>query len=270
MADAPPRRFVVGVHNPEIPNPWDYALNHDFDFACTFISRPQLQTELLAQPLDSPQLNQVLFKNALLRPSGTCAYAEMLTWRSDIAHAWRCFTLARNRFPRSCHCGHFRKGSLIVHHTDAQVLQHEISNASYCGLTSVMIPPPRRTAGIYNYASVLNTVLRDSQVHVNILLPLQEEPGEPNDSTDEGSVWQVWNTIQTLTSYHPRLSVALQIPKTLPSKELIMQWFAEPVRVLLCSADVFLSNNKGYPVLSKAHQQLLSSFMKVCPHEVLI
>jgi type II protein arginine methyltransferase len=57
--------------------------------------------------------------------------------------------------------------------------------------------------------------------------------------------------------------VALQIPKDLPSKELIRQWFAEPVRVLLYSAEIFLSNNKGYPVLSKAHQRLLNSFMKV-------
>jgi type II protein arginine methyltransferase len=128
-----------------------------------------------------------------------------------------------------------------------------------------MIPPPRRTHGIYNYASVLNSVLRDTQVQINILLPLQEERGDPNLPHDEGSVWQVWNTVQSLLNYHPRLSVALQIPKNLPSKELIKQWFAEPVRVLLYSAEVFLTNNKGYPVLSKAHQQLLNSFMKVVP-----
>jgi len=126
-----------------------------------------------------------------------------------------------------------------------------------------MIAPPRRPAGLYNYASVLNTILRDSQVQINILLPFQEEPGDPSQRHDEGSVWQVWNTIQTLTNYHPRLSVALQIPKDLPPKYLIKQWFAEPVRILLCNAEVFLSNNKGYPVLSKAHQRLLNSFMRV-------
>lgn len=126
-----------------------------------------------------------------------------------------------------------------------------------------MIPPPRRPSGIYNYANVLNAVLRETQIQINILFPLQEEQGDPNVPHDEGSVWQVWNTVQSLTNYHSRLSVALQIPKDLPSKELIRQWFAEPVRILLCSADVFLANNKGYPVLSKAHQRLLNSFMKV-------
>jgi hypothetical protein len=99
MAEPPRHRFVVGVHNPEIPNPWDYALNHDFDFACTFISRPQLETEILAQVPDTPQFNQVLFQNALLKPSGISCGMEMLTWRSRVAYAWRCFLLARNRFP---------------------------------------------------------------------------------------------------------------------------------------------------------------------------
>lgn len=116
-----------------------------------------------------------------------------------------------------------------------------------------------------NYASVLNAILRETQVQINILLPLQEEAADGNSVQDEGSVWQVWNTIQSLTNYHPRISVALQIPKTLPSKELIKQWFAEPIRILVCSADIFLSNNKGFPVLSKAHQRLLNSFMKVRP-----
>jgi type II protein arginine methyltransferase len=128
-----------------------------------------------------------------------------------------------------------------------------------------MIPPPRRLAGIFNYASVLNSVLRDTPVQIHIVLPLEEERGDPSTPRDKGSVWEVWNTVQTLTNYHPKLSVALQIPKDLPSKQSIKQWFAEPVRILLCSTEVFLSNNKGYPVLSREHQLFLTSFMKVSP-----
>ena len=74
--DGPRHKFVVGVDNPDVPNPWDYALKHDFDFACTFISRPQLQNEILTFPPNSPQLNQVLFKNSLLRPSGEVSPSE--------------------------------------------------------------------------------------------------------------------------------------------------------------------------------------------------
>ena len=150
------------------------------------------------------------------------------------------------------------------------MLRYEISNASYSGLTSVLIPPPRRAAGIHNYASVLNSVLRDTQVQINILLPLEETPDVLTTPHNEGGVWQVWDTIQTLTSYNAKLSVALQIQKGLPSKELIRQWFAEPVRALLCSTEVFLSNNKRNPVLSKAHQELLNMFMKVYPSYAVV
>jgi hypothetical protein len=93
--DGPRHKFVVGVHNPDVPNPWDYALNHDFDFACILISRPQLQSEILSLPPISPQLNQVLFKNALLRPSGKCSrYMIMLTRGPRPAHARDCFIMA--------------------------------------------------------------------------------------------------------------------------------------------------------------------------------
>jgi hypothetical protein len=97
--DGPRHKFVVGVHNPDVPNPWDYALNHDFDFACILISRPQLQSEILSLPPISPQLNQVLFKNALLRPSGKCSrYMIMLTRGPRPTHARDCFTMARDGF----------------------------------------------------------------------------------------------------------------------------------------------------------------------------
>jgi|SRR5579859_1711287 hypothetical protein len=89
MADygEPPRhKFVVGVHNPEIPNPWDYAINHDFDFACTFISRPQLQNEIMSCPLNSPEMKQVLFKNALLRPSGILSSCPIILTIDPVLH----------------------------------------------------------------------------------------------------------------------------------------------------------------------------------------
>ena len=98
QGDLPRHKFVVGVHNPDVPNPWDYALNHDFDFACTFISRPQLQNEILSVPTNSPQSNQLLFTNALLRPSGTLFILglEGTENRSGFAYARPCLSLARD------------------------------------------------------------------------------------------------------------------------------------------------------------------------------
>ena len=68
--DAPRHKFVIGVHNPDVPNPWDYALNHDFDFTCTFVSRRQLQNEVSGLSPNSAQFSRVLLENTLLKPSG--------------------------------------------------------------------------------------------------------------------------------------------------------------------------------------------------------
>ena len=97
----PPRhKFVVGVHDPDVPNPCDYALNHDFDFACTFISRPQLQSEIVAFPPSSPQFHEILFKNALLKPSGkrVCWYSVANGPRPGLTYAWSGVSVARDRF----------------------------------------------------------------------------------------------------------------------------------------------------------------------------
>lgn len=45
----------------------------------------------------------------------------------------------------------------------------------------------------------------------------------------------------------------------LPSEDEIARWIGEPIRCIVLSTDVFITNRKGYPVLSKAHQSLLKS-----------
>jgi type II protein arginine methyltransferase len=41
------------------------------------------------------------------------------------------------------------------------------------------------------------------------------------------------------------------------------RWYSEPVRLFTLHADIFSKNAKGYPVLSKAHQALVSRFAKL-------
>ena len=41
------------------------------------------------------------------------------------------------------------------------------------------------------------------------------------------------------------------------------RWFAEPLRLLTFPSSIFLANQGGYPVLSKAHQSLLFLYMKL-------
>jgi hypothetical protein len=68
----PPRhKFVVGIHNPDVPNPWEYALQHGFDFSCSLISRTQLKNEISIYRPGSREFDETLLKNAVLRSSGS-------------------------------------------------------------------------------------------------------------------------------------------------------------------------------------------------------
>ena len=106
--DVPRHKFVVGIHNPDIPNPWDYASNHDFDFACSFISKRQLLNEILSFPTFSSEFDQTLFRNTLLKASGifTLTYLFASTFLTleiprralsvSRLHGWRPILLIRS------------------------------------------------------------------------------------------------------------------------------------------------------------------------------
>ena len=56
--------------------------------------------------------------------------------------------------------------------------------------------------------------------------------------------------------------VALELPKELPEDDLLLDtWFAEPIKSVIVPADIFISNNKGYPVLPKPHQAFVKKLM---------
>ena len=57
--------------------------------------------------------------------------------------------------------------------------------------------------------------------------------------------------------------IALELPRQLPSIPLQSRWLSEQVRLLFLPRNSFLRNPKGFPVLSKAHQELLTRFISL-------
>ena len=53
------------------------------------------------------------------------------------------------------------------------------------------------------------------------------------------------------------------MPKQLPSVFVQSRWHSEPVHLLTIEESSFLKNQKGYPVLSKAHQSLIAKLMRL-------
>lgn len=48
----------------------------------------------------------------------------------------------------------------------------------------------------------------------------------------------------------------------LPSKNEIDRWLGEPVECIIIPSDIFIRNAANYPVLSKAHQEVISAFLQ--------
>lgn len=156
-----------------------------------------------------------------------------------------------------------------------QAIRHEIAYARYCGLPYVVMSGPKRRTNVAQFAQTLSTILQECQ-HLQLALhiPFTEEyttteAGDLIPPSDYLSVWDVWNTIRTICNYPANLSVALQLPKHHLPEYVVSRWFAEPVSMLVISSSIFISNAKGFPVLSKALQSLLFKFFKKNPFLII-
>lgn len=159
-----------------------------------------------------------------------------------------------------------------------RVLLQEIAYAIYCGITYFIVCGPKRRTNVEQYAQAISQILKalPSYCHLLVHLPLAEEDyissrtGERVPPTDYLSIWDVWNTIRTINNYPSNLSVVLQVPPKCNFPAIVSsRWYAEPVKMLMISSAIFVSNARGYPVLPKATQSLLFKFFRKNPFLIL-
>uniref|UniRef100_A0A8D8CZL7 Protein arginine N-methyltransferase n=2 Tax=Culex pipiens TaxID=7175 RepID=A0A8D8CZL7_CULPI len=72
--------------------------------------------------------------------------------------------------------------------------------------------------------------------------------------------WNWWNNFRSYVDHDTHVKVALEFTADIPKKEEIYRWLGEPVDAIVISSSIFLTNSNNYPVLSKAHQELLVLF----------
>lgn len=169
-----------------------------------------------------------------------------------------------------------------------QVLNLEVGYANFCGARSIIIPGPRSDDSgkeVALYARAINELLRVStRANIIVHMPMYREPGleekvdllsttlrgvttaekkDPSGEIDLFSAWDSWHTIRTACTYSMRLFVALRIPKRLPEKELQDRWFAEPLHYLSFDSSIFQVNRTGNPSLSRHHQEMVDTYMRL-------
>ncbi|KAL4975339.1 PRMT5 arginine-N-methyltransferase-domain-containing protein [Aspergillus desertorum] len=171
-----------------------------------------------------------------------------------------------------------------------QVFMLEVAYAAFCGIGYLLVPGPKlhhkglHSDGVMYYARAIQDAIslgpyiqfhiwldmfdnQDKSDEMGDLAPLARE--EFNDTeieprkVDLFGTWDAWDAIRRTCKYHSRLLVALSLPKHLPPTSVQSRWHSEPVHLFTINSSTFIKNQKGYPVLGKAHQALLSRFMRL-------
>ncbi|KAH6984628.1 protein arginine N-methyltransferase [Ilyonectria sp. MPI-CAGE-AT-0026] len=177
----------------------------------------------------------------------------------------------------------------VVSSISRQVLNLEVNYANFCGVRSIVVPGPQRDAskdggnqGLAQYSRAVEEALTiGGRVTFLVHMPMYREPGQESDiktlsslqsqqppKVDEKDIdlftaWDSWHHVRTVCNYNTRLFVALRIPRVMPEKDLQDRWFAEPLHYLTLSPSVFQTNKSGFPVLSKHHQDLIFSYLRL-------
>ncbi|KAI8388474.1 PRMT5 arginine-N-methyltransferase-domain-containing protein [Radiomyces spectabilis] len=137
------------------------------------------------------------------------------------------------------------------------VLKQELAWACHLGLLAVMLPslPKKNMANIVR--TINHHVTSMSYTQMWIKVPLVDK-----DDLDTNASWRRWNQFKILTEHNPKIHIALEITANLPLQELELDmWLAEPIKAVIIPAEIFVSNAKGYPVLSKRHQAFIKKLM---------
>ncbi|KAF9116999.1 hypothetical protein BGX27_007053 [Mortierella sp. AM989] len=225
--------------------------------------------DYIVSPINSPAYRRVLFEG------DDSQSPNLITWRAGL-EAFRPDDLVLRTADQS----DFIVGTLsdwqdfdsqdpkVRLHSEL-ALRQQFNWASHLGLGGVMLPYPPSSKPLSNYGRVLTgSISMLPYTACWLRVPCMDEDLEKNVTEELQGMksWERWNSILNMAGSQSKLGVALELSATLPTDHVLDRWFAEPVKVVIVPEDIFLTNNKGYPVLSKRHQQVVRKFLKFKPY----
>jgi len=83
------------------------------------------------------------------------------------------------------------------------------------------------------------------------------------DSEDDEDTWEWFNTLRTMCDTPKRIGVCLEVSADLVSDTRMQRWLGEPVKCAMLPSKIFLTNRKGFPVLSRSHQLFIKKLMRL-------
>ncbi|CAH0383631.1 unnamed protein product [Bemisia tabaci] len=150
-----------------------------------------------------------------------------------------------------------------------ETLVQELMYAAHLGLPAVtfrLTKPDNPNLARYIFSKIIPGCFYQIWIQVPLVSPAvtansyRSNPEEMSPVTD---TWHWWNNFRSLCNSEKKLGLVLEVSYENPPAEEINRWLGEPVKALVVPTDIFLTNKRGYPVLSKSHQSLVKAFFSL-------
>ncbi|XP_056382785.1 protein arginine N-methyltransferase 5 isoform X1 [Hyla sarda] len=239
---------------PEVAETLGAVAKQGFDFLCMPIFHPRFKREFHQEPAKS-------------RPGPQTRSDLLLSgrdWNSLIVGKLSEWIKADSEIPS------IRKTSEVA-------LLQELNFSAYLGLPAFLIPITQE--GNSNLARLLlnhiHTGHHSTMFWMRVPLMasndlredlIENEPAQNCDgeeSIGEERTWIWWHNFRTLCDYNKKIALAIEVGADLPGSNVIDRWLGEPIKAAILPTSIFLTNKKGFPVLSKLHQRLIFRLFKL-------
>ena len=158
-------------------------------------------------------------------------------------------------------------------------LEEEITYSIHLGVPALLFNCPNKPEGIIHLARVINSRVISNgnyqsipQLWIEIPIQSTEDMSKVwrNDveESKHEDTWERWNLFRSLVQPDRRVSIALNLAGDLPDDIQVERWAGEPIKAIIIPTSMFLTNKKGYPVLSKSHQVFLRVLMHKMARDV--
>ncbi|CAH2100096.1 unnamed protein product [Euphydryas editha] len=158
--------------------------------------------------------------------------------------------------------------SPVVRQRHEDCLNEELSYCRGLGLPAIMLSLHSKNSS--NLARNLSTYFETSH-HLTLIwvsVPmvcnrtLKTNSNTENEKEAWNEPWLWWTKFHERMGWDKRVGVVIELSADLPSQEVLKRWLGEPIKAVIVPTSLFISNKKGYPILSRAHQNVITSLVE--------
>lgn len=145
----------------------------------------------------------------------------------------------------------------------AAAMAEELAWAGHLTVQACMLPPPPQGCRCANYARAIaqaalsGTAGSSLWLRIPVALPTRNDSSTTQPVVPAEDPWEWWNTVRFACDHRSCLGVALEVGLDIPLPETLARWWGEPVKAVMLRTESFVTNRRGYPTLSKRHQEFI-------------